>query len=328
MDGLKVIAVEGAEVQQGDLLVELEPFDLLERRAQAASNLAEQQAHLQELQAGFREEEITQAEAHREQLAAHLLELKNGPRKQEIKSAKARVDLAQAELKLAKLKHGRMQTLFNREAASTEEMDEADTALQVATANLTVREEELALLFEGTRAESIAQAEAQLKEAEAAWKLRVNGYRKEDIQQAEAAVQAAEAALKVIDAEVEELTVSAPVIGTIEAVDLQPGDLVQTNAPVISLLDHSHMWVRAFVPENRQAVDIGDKVTLTVDAFPDEEFQGNISYVARRAEFTPRNVQTSDERAKQVFRIKVELPKETSRLRPGMAVDVWLEGRE
>ncbi|MCA9042566.1 MAG: HlyD family efflux transporter periplasmic adaptor subunit, partial [Planctomycetaceae bacterium] len=250
----KVIAIEGAEVQEGNLLVELEPFDLLERRAQAASNLAEQQANLEQLQAGFREEEIIQADARREQLAAHVLELKNGPRKQEIKAAKARVDLAESELKLAKLKHGRMQALLNREAASAEEMDEADTALLVATANLTVRQEELALLFEGTRVEEIAQAEAQLKEAEAAWKLRVNGYRQEDIQKAKAAFQAAEAALKVIDAQIDELSVRAPVQGTVEAVDLQPGDLVPTNAPVISILDHSHMWVRAFVPENRQAV--------------------------------------------------------------------------
>ncbi|MCA9040358.1 MAG: HlyD family efflux transporter periplasmic adaptor subunit, partial [Planctomycetaceae bacterium] len=120
----------------------------------------------------------------------------------------------------------------------------------------------------------------------------------------------------------------APVQGTVEAVDLQPGDLVPTDAPVISILDHSHMWVRAFVPENRQAVNVGDEVTLTVDAFPDEEFIGRISYVAHQAEFTPRNVQTSDERAKQVFRIKVELPEGTSRLRPGMAADVWLDGRE
>ncbi|MAT15370.1 MAG: hypothetical protein CMJ46_08885 [Planctomyces sp.] len=324
----QVTAVEGAEVQKGDLLVELEPFDLLERRAEAEASLARQQATLALIRAGFREEEVIQADAHREQLAAKLLELKNGPRQQDIKAADARVTLANAELQLARQKHERMRTLYNREAISSEEIDESDTALQIAMANLAVRNEELALLKEGTRAEEIAQAEAQLKEAEASWKLKVNGYRKEEIQEAEAAVATAQAALDVVDVQLNELKIEAPIQGTVEAVDLQPGDLVGTNAPVISLLDHSHKWVRAFVPENRLAVGVGDEVMLRVDAFPNEKFIGRVSYVSRQAEFTPRNVQTSEERAKQVFRIKVELPQEAQRLRPGMAADVWLEDRE
>jgi HlyD family secretion protein len=84
------------------------------------------------------------------------------------------------------------------------------------------------------------------------------------------------------------------------------------------------MWVRAYVPENRLNLQNGQKLRVTVDSFPGEDFIGTVSFVAREAEFTPSNVQTPEERSKQVFRIKVELESGLDKLRPGMAVDVWL----
>jgi len=324
----KVSAIEGSRVKAGDTLIELEPFDLLERRAQAAAQLAEQQANFKRLSAGYRSEEIAEAKAREEQAAANLEKLKNGPREQEIKSAEADVASAQSELNLAKLKYQRVEKLFANMAATPEQMDEASSAVTVARSRLQAREEQLALLKEGTRAEDIAKARAELKEAEEAYQLREHGYRPEEIEQAKAAVQAAEAALKVIDAQIEELTIHAPLDGIVEAVDLQPGDLVGNNAPIISLLDPSHLWVRAYVPENRLALTVGDELDVSVDSHPDKLFLGKVTYIARQAEFTPRNVQTPEERSKQVFRIKVTLLNNIDRVHPGMAADVWLKPKE
>ena len=153
-----------------------------------------------------------------------------------------------------------------------------------------------------------------------------NGSRAEDIEQAEAAVAAAAAALEAIKTQRAELEVKSPVAGIVDAVDLQPGDLVAANAPVLSVIDTSHLWVRAYVAENRLHLKLGDQVPVTVDSFPKERFTGEVTYISRQAEFTPSNVQTPEERSKQVFRIKVTLKDGAGKLRPGMAADVWLDG--
>jgi multidrug resistance efflux pump len=90
-------------------------------------------------------------------------------------------------------------------------------------------------------------------------------------------------------------------------------------------MDTSELWVRAYLPENHLDVQVGQKVAVSVDSFPGRRFDAHISYVARQAEFTPGNVQTPEERSKQVFRIKVTLDSGLQELRPGMAADVWLE---
>jgi len=321
----QVAVEEGQEVDKGHLLVELEPFDLLQRRSEAAAKLAQRNADHEKLEAGYRDEEIAQAKARRDQLAAHLEELEHGPRKQEIEAAKAEVDLAEAEMEFAADEFDRTQSLFAKETVSRERLDEARTQLRVARARVRAKTEKLALLEAGTRPEQIAQAKARLEEADQAWKLMERGYRKEEIAGAKAAVDAAQAALGAIDQQVEELKVVSPVDGIVEAVDLEPGDLVTANAPVISLMDTSDLWVRAYVPENELDLNVGQKVKVTVDSYPDREFSGQISFVARQAEFTPGNVQTPEERSKQVFRIKVTLEDDLGELRPGMAADVWLQ---
>lgn len=322
---VEVPAREGEPVTAGAVLVKLDPFDLYQRRAEAAAQLEARRAEHEKLVEGFRQEEIAQAKARRDQLAAQLEMLETGPRKQEIAAAQARLRLANAELELAQQVHARKKLAFERNAISSTEMDEATTQLRVARETAQVRSEELNLLLEGTRQEEIARARAQLDEAEQNWLLFTRGYRKEEIAQAKAAVEAAEAALRAIEQQIDELTIVAPTDGTVEALELQPGDLVPAGGPALSLLDHSHLWVRAYVPENRLDLQLGQRVWVTVDSYPGEVFAAHLSFIARQAEFTPSNVQTPEERVKQVFRIKATLDEGLDRLRPGMAADVWFE---
>ncbi|HTI50663.1 MAG TPA: HlyD family efflux transporter periplasmic adaptor subunit, partial [Planctomycetaceae bacterium] len=124
--------------------------------------------------------------------------------------------------------------------------------------------------------------------------------------------------------QIEELTIRAPVDGSIEAVDLRPGDLVGASTPAISMIEAGRLWVRAYVPENHLDVQVGSEVSVTVDSFPGRRFKARVSFVARQAEFTPNNIQTVEDRSKQVFRIKVLLEEGLDVLRPGMSGDVWL----
>jgi len=324
---LRVHIEEGQSLEVGATLVELEPFDLAEKKEQAEARAASAAARLERLVAGYRAEEIAQALARRDQLAAKRDLLVAGPRKQEIETGRARLDLAKAEEKLAALDFERAQTLTRERVTSERTLDQTRNQLEVAQALVKVRVEELALLEEGTREEEIREAEARLAEAEQALLLVQNGYREEEIDEARATLEAERAAVRAIERQVAELVVRAPVAGVVETVDLLPGDLVAAGAPALSLLDTSRLWVRAYVPENRLDLALGDRVEVAVDSYPGERFAGEVVFVAREAEFTPGNVQTPEERSKQVFRIKVDLREGLERLRAGMAADVVLEPR-
>lgn len=318
---------EGQTVRTGEPLIELEPFQLRELLAQARGELARVQADLDRVTNGFRPEEIAQAKAKYDQLDALVRKLVKGPRDEDIAASQKLLELAEAEWKLAKLKYQRTESLFAKQAASSDDLDKADTELRVAQARLDAQQEDLNKLKKGTREEDLDEARAQLDEANQVWLLRQRGSRDEDKAQARAAVEAATAAVNVIERQLEELVIKAPVDGTVEAVELQPGDLIAANSPAVSLMDTTHLWVRAYVPENRLSVKVGDAVFVTVNSFPNEQFSGRISFVSRQAEFTPGNVQTPEDRSQQVFRIKVNLESGLDRLRPGMSADVTLEKR-
>lgn len=319
---------EGARVAAGDLLIELEPFDLTAKLAQAESNLAAQQALLSKMESGLRPEEIAQAQAHFDNLNATLAKLVAGPRREEIDAARAYFDLAQAHLNRAKKSHERAVDLFNHDAKAItrEDFDAAVEELQTAESTLQARRQELQLLIDGTRSEDIAAAKAATAEAKASLELAQKGYRQEEITQTRAAVQAAQAAVAAIEAQLQELQIHATVNGIVDALEMQPGDLIPPNGPVLTLLDVDHLWLRAYIPENQLFWQPGDEVEVTVDSFPGKRLKGTISFIAAQGEFTPRNVQTPEERAKQVFRIKVQLPADAG-LRVGMGADLWLDNR-
>ncbi len=314
-----VLTAEGERVSAGQVLVELEPFDLRERRVEAAAQLAAARATYERFAAGFRPEEIAQAEARRDQLAARLAELVQGPRTETIAAAQARVELAQAQLEIAEQEYELTKTAAERGAARPIELDRAISSLHGAQAELAVRRENLAELVAGTRPEQVAEAQAELAQAEQGLLLVRNGYRREELEHARAAMEAAEADLAQQDRRLEELSIKAPVDGTIEAIDLQPGDLVAPDAPVISMMDERSLWVRAYVPEDRLNLDLDAPVEVRVDSFPDRRFAAVISFIARQAEFTPGNIQTPEDRSEQVFRIKVTLTEGLQVLRPGMS---------
>jgi multidrug resistance efflux pump len=102
------------------------------------------------------------------------------------------------------------------------------------------------------------------------------------------------------------------------------GDVLPANREVATLLLSNHLWVRVYVPEPWLGrIKVGDHVRVRVDSFPNQDFPGVVEQVNRQAEFTPRNVQTVEDRIRQVFGVKIRLPSNDDRLRAGMAADVY-----
>lgn len=228
--------------------------------------------------------------ARRDQAAALLAELEAGPRKQEIDAARAEWEALAAELELARIEHRRAEELMAVRAISQAEYDRAlarERALEKSVAAARSRYE---LLLVGTRPEQIAQARARLAE---------------------------------LDAQLAEMRIVAPTSCILETLAVRWGDVLPPNREAATVLFPDRTYVRVFVPEPWLGhVRPGTRAKVKVDAYPGREFEGVVEFVGRIAEFTPRNVQTVEERTKQVFPVKVRLPNPTGELRAGMAADV------
>jgi multidrug resistance efflux pump len=146
------------------------------------------------------------------------------------------------------------------------------------------------------------------------------GSRAEDIQQARASLESEKSALAYLLRQKEELTVRAPADGIIQSMDLRPGDLVAPNEGIVKILEPKEIWVRVYVPEPQLGfVQRGAPVTFTVDTFPHRTFSGKVVEIRPQSEYTPRNIQTLDQRGDQVFGVKVAI-EPAPELKPGMAV--------
>ncbi len=323
-----VLVAEGDQVSAGAALIEFEPFDIAERAQQAAAVLAEREAALAMMQAGLRPQEVAQAKARLDQADAELSLLREGPRLEEIEAAQNRVVAAEAVRDLATRERDRSSELYRSNAISKSEYDQAHERFAEASANLQIRQNELAILQAGARAQEIANSAAKKEEARLSWELAKQGFRAEEIAQAVAARDSAQAALAALVRQKAELTIVAPTDGYVDSLDLQPGDLVAPNAPVMTILSMRSLWVRAYVPQRLMQLRLGQVCQVTVDAYPDRTYQGKVTFISNQAEFTPGNVQTPDDRAKQVYRIRVTINDAQHVLRPGMTADVWLQGAD
>ena len=137
----------------------------------------------------------------------------------------------------------------------------------------------------------------------------------------------ARAQLADIDAQLAEMQVKAPSDSVLEVLSVKVGDVLPANREVATLLLPDHLWVRVYVPEPWLGlIKVGDEAQVRVDSFPKDSFPGTVEQVNRQAEFTPRNVQTVEDRIRQVFGVKVRLPNKDDRLRAGMAADVAFPG--
>jgi HlyD family secretion protein len=134
----------------------------------------------------------------------------------------------------------------------------------------------------------------------------------------------ARAQLADTDAQLAEMRINAPTDSILEVLTVKVGDVLPANREVATLLLPQHLWVRVFVPEPWLGlIKVGDAVRVRVDSFPDKDFPGTVEQINRQAEFTPRNVQTVEDRIRQVFGVKVRLKDSEDKLRAGMSADVY-----
>jgi multidrug resistance efflux pump len=322
---LKVVAREGQTVKEGEVLVLLEPRELDASLAEAQAALRQAQAKLALLSSGYRQEEIEQGEAAVKQSQAELSQLVAGPRQQEIDQARADWLAAKAQAENTRKLQRRMEDLSKRDLIAKQDFDDAQTKAEESEQKMKSARERYDLVLAGTRAEEIERARQRLAESEAKLRQLKSGYRKEEVAQAKSEVEAARARVELVRTQLDETVIRAPVQAVVEVLDLEPGDLVGSGKPVATLLRTNSLWVRAYLPEAKLGfVKTGAKVRVRVDSFANRDFAGIVRRVSRQAEFTPRNVQTWEERVLQVFQTEVVIDDPDHVLRPGMNADVTI----
>ena len=313
---------EGDAVKPGQPIVELEAGDWPAQLAQAQAAQAQTEAQLDKLVAGSRPEEIAAANARTQTAQAALAETTGGARPEEIAAARARVVSQDVAVEKAQHDADRMHKLDAAGAAVKADVDNAEIALRGAHALRDAAREQLAQLVNGSRREDIAQAQARKAEQTASLQLTKAGPRSEDLRVAKAQVDSAKARVAQIQTMIDELVIIAPPTiksARVEALDLRPGDILGPNAPAATLLEEGELYVRIYVPETELGrIAVGQPVPVHVDTFPDETFAGTVEHINMVGEYSPRNLQTADERADQVFAARVDVPNAT-RLRAGMA---------
>ncbi len=238
-----------------------------------------------------------QNRAYLSETTARLNELRAGSRPQEIEQADANTRTAEAELLKARKDYERYERLYTDGAVSAQQMDTARKVLDVAASQHRKALEALSLVKEGPR--------------------------KEDIKAAENRVKQAEASLAASNERLKDTVIYAPVSGVILRKNIERGETVASGVPVYTMGDLENPWIKVYVKEDKLGlVKLGQKAEIKVDSYPDRKYEGTITYISSEAEFTPKNVQTQEERVKLVFGVKVRVKNLNDELKPGMPADV------
>lgn len=283
----KVLIKEGDNVKKGQPLLILDGEEIKAQLEQGKASSLKAEFELSDLVMGARVQEVEQSKAQSEK-AQELLE-----------QAKAKYENSLVDFK-------RISELYKEGAVSKQAFDKSEMEKSWNEKEYTSRSKEL------LRAK---ESESLVKE----------GPRKEQVKALRANVQLSKAKLKELETYAKELTVISPLDGEVSSFDLKEGEIIKANQSLLTVTDLSDIFVRVYIPANLLSkVKIREKVKIKADSFKDELFDGYISYIGAQAEFTPRNVQTPDERTKLVYPVKIKILNKENKLKDGMYATVEL----
>ena len=277
---------EGDRVAEGARILTLDATDVGLAIARAQTDQAAAEAQLRLVRVAARPEDVRQAEA-------------------QVSAAKADVASARAEVEAATQDLQRFELLLERKSGAQKQRDDAATRRDVASARLDA-------------------AERRVEAAEAAL-ARVNaGARREEVDVAQARIATAAAAIATLEKQQRDAVLSSPVAGVVTDKLVEAGEIIAPRTPVVVVTDLDRAWADVYVPEPAvPRIKIGQPATIFTDA-GGAGLTGTVTYISPKAEFTPRNVQTADERAKLVYRIRITVDNTAGVLKQGMPVDADL----
>jgi HlyD family secretion protein len=244
---------------------------------------------------------LRQAKAERDQAAADLRLRLAGARKEDIAETEAQVQSVEVDLANAELDLQRMQALLDKGSGTTKARDDAKARRDMTAARLASMREALARLRAGSREEEKDAARARLA--------------------------AAEARIAQLEQQIKDALITSPVSGVVTEKIAEAGELLQVGSPLCQVTDLADAWLNVYLPEADLArIRFGQEAEVTTDG--GQKRAGKVSFVASQAEFTPKNVQTRDERVKLVYKVKIALDNADGLFKPGMPAEARLHAVE
>ncbi len=328
---------EGDEVKRGMVVARLDDEQLRWQRHQAVAAVAAAESRLAELDAQIRYQEesmvaqVEQKRAELQQSDAQLKELLAGSRSQEIGQAEAAVERALSVQRKAEADFKRATELRQDEDISAIQFDQYKSASESAQAELERARQQLELVREGPRAEDIEAARAQTARARAglrqAESVALDILRSQQAREtAQAEIEKAKAMLSQLESQLADTVVASPSDGVVLVKNAEPGEVLAAGTSVVSVGDVDHPWLRGYIPEaSLGRVKLGSRVKVTNDSYPGKAYPGEVTFIASEAEFTPKQIQTPQERVKLVYRIKVSVANPDRQLKLNMPCDAEIE---
>lgn len=273
---------EGSRVAAGDTIAQLDTTDVDLALRRAQADRAQADAQLRLLLAGSRVEDIRQAEA-------------------QVEAAKSDLGAAEADLASAESDFQRFDALLKSNSGSQKQRDDAATRRDVAR-------------------EHVAGARERIRGATEVFARLKAGARREEVDAARARVMSADAQIATLEQNRSDATVKAPVAGLVTEKLVDVGELLAPRTPIVVVADLDHAWANIYLDEPLvPRIRLGQPATILTDA--GGRLTGTVTFISAKAEFTPRNVQTAEERSKLVYRIKISVDNRQGVLKQGMPVE-------
>jgi len=228
--------------------------------------------------------------------------------------AEAEIQIRILQLQLEELKAG----------AHPKDLEAAQAAVEAAQAGVDAAKAQVL-----KAQQQLEAARARLREAQARLKLVEEGATSEEIAMAQAQVSDARAELQILKIQRDKMTLRAPRDALVMGRTINVGEMALAGSTLFRLANLDRVKLTVYVPEVELGrIQLGQAVAITVDSFPNRVFQGQVVYVSSQAEFTPRNIQTTEQRVSQVFAVKIEVPNPDHALKPGMPAEATFVGQE
>ncbi len=324
---------EGDMVKKGQIIARLDRDQLLAQRERETAALAVAEAQLAQAETSVEWQkqtlaaDIEQKKADQESAEARLSELENGSRPQEKLDAKAAVDAAQSEVARSKRDWDRAQSLYKNDDISTAQYDQYRNKWESAEAALKSATEREALVLAGPRVEQIKAQGAIVERSRAALKMaQANALemkrREQELTARRAAIMQSKASIALIDSQLADTIAASPVDGVVLVKSADVGEVLAAGTTVVTVGDIEHPWLRGYINETDLGrVKIGSKARVTTDSYKGKVYNGRVSFISSEAEFTPKQIQTQEERVKLVYRIKIEIDNPQHELKSNMPAD-------
>jgi HlyD family secretion protein len=357
----EILADEGDEVELGQGLIHLDTQLLEAQMGQAEAAVSAAEANLARVESGARPGEIATAEAFVDQAIVardgaerawrDAVALRNNPQQLNAQIDEARTQVELAERGVAQAQ-AQLQTVViqrdayagagddrskTRYAALDQQARAAEAAVAIAEETQAGAQTQLENLLQMhdnpvSLNTAVNQAKAQYDDASAAVGVAQASLdalsarpTTDEVAVAQAQVSQAEAALGILEVQLEKMTLYSPLSGLVSNRSIYAGETASPGATLMTIANLDEVKLTVYIPENRYGrIQLGQEVEVQVDSFPGKVYEGQVVYISSEAEFTPRNVQTKEERVNTVFAVKILIPNPEHDLKPGMPADATI----